>query len=471
MGKKTKNIYFIGIAGVGMSALAVFAKQLGHNVSGSDNAEEYLTDKVLKKAKIQRIFGFDEKNISKKFDLIIQGAAYNEKNPEIKIAKKLHLNTKYYSEAIQDLTSNFRTIAVSGVHGKTTTSAMIAFLFEKAKLSPNYIIGSSQIPGLPSNANVGGGDWFIVEADEYKKSQTDNTPKFMDLKPEILLINAIEWDHPDMYDSVDQVYSMFYKLACKMKRGGVIIANIDSQKVLKLYHSLADRKFITYGFNRNADWQIVKWKEDKLKTEFYLKNAEQEIGPFFISVSGKHNVYNAVACILAGHEVGIKFDTCAKYLSDFKGVERRFQYKGKKNNVIVIDDYAHHPTAINLTLETIRSKYSGKKIICIFQPHTFSRTKALLNDFAKSFKNADEVIITDIFASAREKSGGIHSRHLVFEIKKYHKNVLYIPKFQEIEEYLKENVAKDYIVLTMGAGDVYKIGDNFLANQDESIQT
>jgi len=460
--KKYNSIYFIGIAGVGMSALAVFAKNLGYKISGSDVDSEFITDKILKNENIQRNYGFNPKNIQDEIDLVIVGASFKEDNVELKEVKNKHITTLYYSEAIAELVTNMKTIAVSGVHGKTTTTALLAVLMEKAKVSPSYIIGSAEVPGLPSNAHVGTGEWFVVEADEYKKSPDDNTSKFLDLKPEILIISAIEWDHPDVFDSIDEVYRSFYKLACSVKRSGTIIANIDSPKVLKLHISLADRNFITYGFNNRANWQIVKWEENSEKSEFYLKINNQEFGPFTIAVPGKHNVYNATAALAAAFVTGIRLETLAKYLPEFSGVERRFQIKGEKNNILVIDDYAHHPTAITTTLETIKQKYPNRRIICVFQPHTFSRTKALLEDFAKSFSNADKVIIPDIFASAREKSSGIHSRHLVFKIKQFHPDVLYLSNLDEVEEYLEENIEPNDIIVTMGAGDIYKLGEKLL---------
>lgn len=456
------NIYFVGIAGVGMSALAIFAKELGHNIAGSDMDNEFITDKVLTEAGIERKFGFSEKNLKGDIDLVVAGASFNEENIEIKQAKKNHITVLYYSEALALLTANYKTIAVSGVHGKTTTSALLALLLDRAKISPSYIIGSATVPGLPLNAHVGTGEWFVVEADEYKKSPDDNTAKFLDLKPEILIINAIEWDHPDVYSSLEEVYNAFYKLACSIKRSGTIIANIDSQKVLKLSLSIADRSFITFGFSARAIWQIYRWEETPEKNEFYLKIDSREIGPFNLSISGKHNVYNAVAALAAAYAAGVKLETAGKYLSEFHGVERRFEIKGEKNKILVIDDYAHHPTAIQTTLITIKNKYPNRRIICVFQPHTFTRTKALLDDFASSFSSADKVIIPDIFASAREKSGGIHSRHLVYKIKQQHSDVMYISTLPEVEEYLEENVEPNDIVVTMGAGDIYKVGENLL---------
>lgn len=463
MDKKIKNIYFIGITGVGMSALASLCQQMGYNVSGSDVDEQFITDKLLLEEGIQRFFGFNQENL-KKFnpDLVIVGASFGQTNEEFSYSQKKKYKTVYYSEAITIFTKNMHTIAVAGVHGKTTITAFMAYMFESLQFSPSYLIGSAHIPGLKSNAQLGTGKWFIMEADEYKKAPDDNSPKLTDIRPQIAVITSIEWDHPDIYPTLEAVYDTFYKFACSVERNGLLIVNYDNVKIKKLIHSLADRHFISYGFESGADWQIYSWKEDEYKNEFQIKIDNTIHGPFTISLSGKHNVYNALAVMIACYSAGAKLETIQKYLNNFKGVERRFQFKGEKEGIIYLDDYAHHPTAITTTLQAVKAKYPKRRIICIFQPHTFSRTKALLNDFAKAFTDADKVIIMDIYASAREKSGGIHAKHLVFEIKKHHKDVLYLASSKEVHQYLNENTQDNDLVLTVGAGDVYKIIDDIL---------
>lgn len=457
-----KYVHFIGIGGVGMSALAIIAKQKGMKVTGSDQ-NIYFTDEMLKKNGIEWFDGFSADNLAGKPDLVVVSAAYDEKNPEVAEARRLHLDIIPYSELLGQIMAEYKGIAIAGVHGKTTTTAMTAFLLEKARMSPSFLIGCRTAPNLGTNAAVGDGEYFVTEADEYKKSADNLTSKFMDLKPQIAVITSIEMDHPDVFNTVQDVYQAFYRFACKVPRTGLVIGCIDSDKVKKLSLSLADRHFESYGFAIGADWRIIDHEVESGEQIFSIKNGKNIYGPFKLSIPGKHNVTNAAAAIVVALKVGVKPETIQKYLPEFIGAERRFQVLGKKDGVVVVDDYAHHPTAIEVTLKGARDFYPGKRIIAIFQPHTYSRTKELLGDFAQAFDEADVVIIADIYASAREKSGRIHSRHLVGEMKQYHNYVQYIGDLSEIVEYLKENTKPDDVVIVMGAGDVYKVGKEFLS--------
>lgn len=465
-----RHIHFIGIGGVGMSALAILAKQKGFKVSGSDE-NVYFTDESLAKNDIEWQDGFKAENLQSKPDEVVVSAAYNEKNPEITEAQRLHIPIRPYSEMLAEIMSSFRGIAIAGIHGKTTTSAMAAYLLEQARFNPSYLVGCREVPNLGTNAKIGEGEWFVTEADEYKKSSDDLTPKFLDLKPEIVLITSIEMDHPDVFNTVEDVYRAFYKLACRVPRTGLIIGCIDSDRVKKLAGSLADRRFETYGFSLGADWRIIDYQVEPGRQVFSVKRDKRIYGPFQIMLPGKHNVLNATAALVVALTVGVKPATIQKYLPEFMGVERRFQLAGERDGITIIDDYAHHPTAIATTLEGAKEFYPGRKIWCVFQPHTYSRTKELLEEFAKSFGAADSVLITDIYASAREKSGRIHAKHLVVETKKYHENVYYAGPLDEAVAFLAENVEKGDVVILMGAGDIYKVGERFLALPEEKGNT
>lgn len=453
-----KKIYLIGIKGVGMTALAIYLKQCGYYILGSDIAETFPTDSLLLENDIKVINGFSAENINllEKDDLVVVSAAYDEKNPEFKEAKKKHLEVIYFSEAVGKFSADKKVIIVSGVHGKTTTTAMIATLLDNANYSPSYLIGSGLVPGLATSAKKGGGDYFVIEADEYRKSPGSSDAKFFDYNPQIAVVTSIELDHPDMYESIDDIYNAFYKLVCRVPRNGLIVACSDYPKIKKLKNSLVDRKFETYGFANGAIWQIVDYNETE--NTFFVKHEGEKIGPIKLKIFGKHNALNATAAIIVANFVGLEMETIKKAISNFSSVQRRFQIISDKNNIAVIDDYAHHPTAISTTLDTVRAKFPKSKIWVIFQPHTFSRTQALLKEFGQSFKHADNVLIMDIYGSAREEAGKISSLDLVEEIKKNRDNVRFIENEDQLLEILNEQVKAPAVIITLGAGNIYKVG-------------
>lgn len=459
--KKIEKIYFVGIKGVGMAALAVFAKELGYEVSGSDVEENFVTDEALEKAGIP-VFPFDAQNLKDKPDLVVVSAAYDKDHPEIKEARKKHLEIKPSSEFLGMISSNFQTIAVAGIHGKTTVTAMVSFLLSKANFDPSYIIGVGKIPLLENSAHLGQGKYLVVEADEYRKSQESDESKFFDLSPEIEVITGIEMDHPDMFNTEDKVYQAFYKFACRIPRTGFVVLCTDYQKSYKLLNSLVDRKFETYGFNLGAAWQIVDFKEEGDYSQFFLLHKDVKMGPFKIKVPGTGNALNAAATIIVGLKLGIDERIIKKYLPIFSGVKRRFEKVGQIGDLTVIDDYAHHPRAIDMTLQAAKKRFPNAKIWCIFQSHTFSRTKELLSDFAKSFKSADKVIIADIYASAREKNASISGNDLAMAISKFQPQVKYINDNPRIIQELADNVKGETLIITMGAGDVYKLAPEIL---------
>lgn len=453
-----KTAYLIGIKGVGMTALAKYLVEDGYVVEGSDNESHYVTDDVLLANKIKVYSPFNKNNLlDKNPDMVVISAAYDETNPEVAEALSKKLNMIYYSEALGRITENKRLIAVAGVHGKTTTTSMIAILLESAKLSPSFIIGAGEVPVLNTNARKGEGEYFVLEADEYRKSPSDLDPKFLDVKPEIAIISSIELDHPDIFDTEEDIYKAFYRFACKVPRFGKIIINIDYPKSKKLVGSLADRDFETYGFSSDASWQIIDVIEED-KTSFSVKHDNEIFGPYVLSVPGKHNVLNATTVVILSKILKIDDEVLKESFVNFKGVQRRFEEIARINDVIIIDDYAHHPTAVRRTLETAKAKFSGSKIWCIFQPHTFSRTEKLLEEFGQAFGAADKVILTDIYASAREGVGRVTAVDLLNKIKNHNSNVIYFHDWRKIKEYVLAFAKGPVVIITIGAGDIYKLG-------------
>ncbi|KKQ18851.1 MAG: UDP-N-acetylmuramate-L-alanine ligase [Berkelbacteria bacterium GW2011_GWA1_36_9] len=457
----TQKIHFIGIKGVGMTALAILALEKGYEVTGSDVEDTFVTDIALEKTGIV-VTSFDAKNLQNKPDIVVLSAAYNKDNIEVKEARKKRLNIKAYSEILALFSSESQVIAVSGIHGKTTTTALISFLLTKANLNPSYVIGSGEIADLPASGHLGSGDYFVLEADEYRKSPDDNNSKFFDLNPQIEIITSIEMDHPDMFLTDEKVYEAFYKFACRIPRKGFIVLCLDYPKAKKLLRSLADRNFETYGFSEDVAWQIIDYLESVDSTSFSLINEGKNIGPFVIKIPGEGNVLNATAAVIVALKLGIQEKSIIKYLAEFQGVKRRFEKIGQFNDITVIDDYAHHPHSVALTLEAVKKRFPDAKIWCIFQPHTYSRTKELLSSFATAFNCADKVIITDIYASAREKEATITAEDLTQAIHINQKQVKYVSSWDKITQELIDNVGGKTVIITMGAGDIYKLGQNIL---------
>ena len=457
--KKIKHIHFIGIKGVAMTALAVVAKEQGARVTGSDIEEEFPTSKVLSKFKITPLVGFKKENIVGKPDLVVvTGAHGGMSNPEARAAKSGGLRVLLHGEALPEFMAGKKEIAVAGCHGKTTSAAMVAHILSGAGLDPSFAVGCGEIKSLATPGHAGKGDYFVVEADEYVTDPGQNpTPRFFYLNPLIAVITNIEYDHPDAYLNIEQVKEAFLTFAKKIPANGLLVAGVDNENVRAILAKVGV-PILTYGFSPQADYQISRVSFGTGRTWFRLKHKEIDLGQFSLSVPGKHNVANAVAAGIVASFLGISWGKIKELLPTFLGTKRRFEKISEKEGVIFFDDYAHHPTEIKATLEAAKNWFSGKRIICIFQPHTFSRTKALFAEFSKSFDKADEVIVTDIYPSAREKPDPtINSRILVNEIKKHHKNAIYIGKVEEVVDFLKKELRSGDIVFTMGAGDIYKI--------------
>ncbi|HUD20665.1 MAG TPA: UDP-N-acetylmuramate--L-alanine ligase [Candidatus Saccharimonadales bacterium] len=454
-----KSLYLVGIKGMAMTGLALMAKQLGYEVTGSDVAEVFPTDEVLTTNGIKFFSGFEAAHVKEvKPDLVIASAAFGLQNPELKAAKSARISIIPQSEMLGKIMANFESIGVAGVHGKTTTSSMIAFVLSEAGFSPSYAIGINEIPGLQGNAHIGDGKYFVAEADEYKRSENDFAAKFLDYPLKHIVVTSIELDHPDVYQSAEDVYQAFYQLVAKVPRSGTIVACTDYPLVRRLVGRMADRHCLTYGFEPGAAYQIVGFKEGD-STTFSLKTAESTLGPFVLAMPGAHNVLDAAAAIILTSTLGVAMSTVEKALKKFRGPARRFEVLGQYNNATIITDFAHHPTAIKYLLEATRQHYPNRRVVAVFQPHTYSRTGKLLREFAQSLQNCDRLILLNIFASAREKSGYVTIKDLYDEAKKLQSSVEYRSSLGEVAKYLQSLIVEGDVVLLIGAGDVYKVYD------------
>jgi UDP-N-acetylmuramate--alanine ligase len=456
--KQLRSVHFLGIKGTAMSGLAIMAKESGYTVTGSDIPEQFPTDATLAEHEIAVQEGFSVDHLSPKPDLVVVSAAFGPTNIEYKTAKSLRIPIKTQSEFLADLMAGYETVGVTGVHGKTTTTALLALILQEAGFSPSYAIGTDAIPGLEGNGHIGTGKHFVVEADEYKKSEQSPQPKFLDLPLKHLIVTSIELDHPDMYQSAEDVYQAFYQLTSKVPRDGTIVACSDWPLVRRLVSRRADRPALTYGFEPGAHYQIVDFV-DGAKASFSLKTATERIGPFRLALPGRHGALNAAAALILAQSLGVSLDSISKTLEHFTGPSRRFQLLGEYNGVPIIDDFAHHPTAIRYLLDAARHRFPGKRLIVVFQPHTYSRTGKLLKEFATSLLPADKIILLNIYASAREKSGYVSIKDLIVEIRRHRPDVEFRANLAEVAQYLEGSLQKNDVVLLIGAGDVYKIYD------------
>jgi UDP-N-acetylmuramate--alanine ligase len=336
---------------------------------------------------------------------------------------------------------------------------MLAFILKEAGYSPSYAIGTSNIPGLEGKSHIGDGTYFVVEADEYKKSDDNLQPKFLDLPLQHVVITSIELDHPDVFQSPSQIYEAFYQLISKLPRKGTIVACSDWQLVRRLVSRMVDRDCSTYGFGAAAQYQIVRYAESAEGSSFELSNDGKTIAALKLAVPGRHNALNAVGALIMAIKLGVSLGKASEIIAGFQGLKRRFEFLGEYNGAQFYDDYAHHPTALRYLFEAVKQRFPKKRIIAVFQPHTYSRTGKFLNEFADALKSPNQVILLNIFASAREKSGYVTIKNLIDATKKIRSDVEYRSSLDEAAQFLKSSVTDNDVVLLIGAGDVYKIFD------------
>ncbi len=461
---KAKNIHFSGIKGVGMTALALYAQDLGIHVTGSDVKDEFVTQDILNRRKISITTSFSQRNVPKDTDALIFSAA-RPKNPQVKLAKANNIPTLSYAQALANMISGKQAIAVCGVGGKTTTAAMTAAILSECGFEPSFVIGVGNVTSLGVPGKAGKGKHVVVEADDYASvPQIDQQPKFLYLSPNVIVVTNIEHDHPDIYKNLDQMIQVFVKFFLKLPQDGTLIANSDNQNVLQAI-SLFQRqrstaKVISYGTGQHADWKISNVRMINQRTTFSLTTGTLRKN-VALNVPGDLNAQNACAALIASSVVGVPVNCSLSALQTFSGTKRRFEKVAIKDGIEVWDDYAHHPIEIIATLKAAKKWFPSKRIIAVFQPHTYSRTKTLLDGFSKSFSRADLVIITDIYSSAREKKdSSISASMLVKQTSCYHENVKYIPK-PSMLKYLRKITKRGDLILTLGAGDIYKIAELF----------
>ena len=452
--EKGSIIHFIGIGGVSMSGLAKIALSLGYKISGSDMNQGEMTDRLIKDGVDVKI-GHSPENVHGA-NLVVYTAAVKKDNPELVEAQNLKIKTMERSEFLGELTKLAdETIGICGTHGKTTTTSMISISFINAGKDPYVQVGAN-LKQIDGNYRVGNWPYFIIESCEYVDS-------FLQFHPKTAVVLNIEEDHLDYFKDIEAIKASFRKFVEKVPEDGFVIYNADNPNCKDVVNDLKC-KTISYGIkDSSADWiatNIVL--NDSGYYSFTATNGLDEIR-INLNVLGYHNVLNSLATIATSFAHGIDLETIKKSLEEFTGAERRFEYRGTLNGARVFDDYAHHPTEIKATIASAKA-LPHDKIWVVFQPHTYSRTKSLWNDFANTFKQADNVILLDIYAAREKFDGETTSEGLAEAINAVSQNCIYMDSFESCEEYLKQNVKQKDIVLTIGAGSVTKISHEIVSN-------
>ena len=454
--RKIKTIHFTGIKGVGMTALALAAQDLGKVVSGSDTAEIFPTSQILKQRQIKLKIGFSPQHLPKNCDLLIYTGAHDgQANSEVRTALERNIPVLPHSQALGLFSDGYKTLAVAGVGGKSTTSAILATILDTAGLRPSFCVGAGNIPCLKTPGRmVRKSKYFVAEADEYVTDpQANLTPRFHYLKPFVAVITNLEYDHPDVYKNLDAIFDSFRTFIQPVPQDGLVVLNIDNPHIRQFIKTI-DKPVTTYGFSPQADWQIVKVHVADKKQFLQLKYKNIIWPELIINLPGNYNALNSVAAVAASYHLGVSPEKIKLGLKRFTGVKRRFEFIGEAKGVSLYDDYAHHPTEIQAVLAAAKNWLPGKRLIVIFQSHTYSRTKALLTGFAKSFELGDVVIINDIFSSARETDSlGLTGPVFEKEVKKYHHHVYYCPGEVETLNCLQKIAAKNDVIFTLGAGN------------------
>jgi UDP-N-acetylmuramate--alanine ligase len=448
---KIQHIHFVGIGGIGMSGIAEVLLNLGYTISGSDVKESEVTRR-LQSLGCEIFYGHRRENL-KKADVVVISSAIRKGNPEVEVAEERLIPVIPRAEMLAELMRMKVGIAIAGTHGKTTTTSLIATVLAASGLDPTVVIGG-RLNSIGSNARLGQGEFLVAEADESDGS-------FLKLMPTLAVVTNIDPEHLDYYKGIDEIKEAFLSFLDKIPFFGLAILCLDHPNVQSLLPKLKKR-FTTYGLTTQADFQAKEIVFEGLSTSFDVVHRHQEIGRLRLRMPGLHNVYNALATLATAFELDIPFQIVQETLRDFSGIQRRFQIKGEKKGILIVDDYGHHPVEIMATLKAARTGW-GKRIIAVFQPHRYTRTQALFKDFLTAFYDADVLLLTDIYPAGEDRIGGIEAKALFDGLREYgHKDVTYLADKREIVEHLLRIISPGDLVITLGAGDIWQVSEELV---------
>ena len=449
---KKYHIHFVGIGGIGMSGIAELLLNLGYRVSGSDVKPSDITDR-LKTLGGTLFKGHAAENI-KGADVVVVSSAIDPENPEIQAAGQASIPVIPRAEMLAELMRLKYSIAIAGAHGKTSTTSIVASVLAEGGLDPTVVIGG-KLKSIGSNAVLGEGDFIVAEADESDGS-------FLNFSPTIAVVTNIDKEHLDFYADLDAIKSVFLNFLDRIPFYGLAVLCLDNEPIQDLIPRMKKR-YTTYGMTSQADFQIRDVEFGQQKSRFDIYHRGNKMGMINLNLPGIHNVYNATASIAVGVELNIAFDQIKRALETVEGVQRRLEIKGESNGVTVIDDYGHHPTEIKVTLETIEENWQNRRKVVVFQPHRYSRTRALFDEFSRAFYQSDVLVVLPIYAASEKKIEGVTSQNLCEEIKAHgHKEVIHADGFKAALSHLKQTLQPGDVLLTLGAGDVYKVGEEVL---------
>lgn len=451
MMKTVKNVHFVGIGGIGMSGIAEILLSQGFTITGSDLAKTEVTER-LESLGIKVYEGHSPENLVEA-DVVVFSSAVNLENPEVKAAIERKIPVIKRAEMLAECMRMKYGIGIAGTHGKTTTTSMVGLVLTEANIDPTIIVGGKLSSLGGTNARLGNSEFIVVEADEFDRT-------FLKLTPTIAAITTLEKEHLDTYKDLDDIKAAFIEFANKVPFFGFVVLCLDEPALQDIIPQIT-RKIFTYGVSPQADVRATNITHSENHSEYTVVYKGEELGRIRLNISGLHNINNSLVAVAIAKEMGVDFETIQNSLGKFAGVYRRFETKYDKE-VMVIDDYGHHPTEINVTLDGIRRGWN-RRLVAIFQPHLFSRTKDFYLEFGRSFLNSDIFICTDVYPAREKPMEGITGELISDTAKKFgHKNVFYEPDKTKIPDLLKSIYQKGDIIITLGAGDIWKFGNQFV---------
>ena len=449
---KKYHIHFVGIGGIGMSGIAELLLNLGYKVSGSDLKASDITEN-LKTLGGTVFVGHHADHISGA-DVVVTSSAVGHDNPEVLAAKQASIPVIPRAEMLAELMRLKYSIAVAGAHGKTTTTSIVASVLAQGGLDPTVVIGG-KLKSVGTNAVLGQGDFIVAEADESDGS-------FLKYSPTIAVVTNIDREHLDFYQDLDAIKSVFLDFIDRIPFYGLAVLCLDNESIQDLIPEIKKR-YTTYGMSSQADFQIKDVEFEKRRSRFSIYKEGQKLGNITLNLPGIHNVYNATASIAVGIELDVPFAAIQTALETLEGVQRRLEIKGEVNGITVVDDYGHHPTEIKITLEAVEKCWPDSRKVVVFQPHRYSRTQALFDDFTRSFYQSDVLLVLPIYAAGEKRIEGLSGQDLCEGIKAHgHKEVFCATDMKKAIAYLKKNLKPGDMLLTLGAGDVWKVGVELL---------